>query len=265
MIIINGIKYACENCIRGHRATKCTHSKRSLIPVKKQGRPSTTCHHCKSLREEKNINPSGSCNCAKIEKEGGLFDIDETIHDRCFCTMGRECSCHSRRRKANILANHESRKYVTKSGNDPLYTSLLTPSSTIDDTFSEFPTSIKEEETPSCCIPPIENVELNFNPQIKLPDVTDNTTLLDRLIPDCCSSTPTVLDSYTPASIPFPTTTTAVNSVPEKQSNCCNTVSYQTKSVDTSNILNDSFLDKLYNPETLINNFIDSDPHKNLH
>ncbi|EJT81677.1 grisea protein [Gaeumannomyces tritici R3-111a-1] len=46
MPIINGLKMACEPCIRGHRSTKCTHAKeRLMVPVRKPGRPLSVCPH----------------------------------------------------------------------------------------------------------------------------------------------------------------------------------------------------------------------------
>ncbi|KAI1387711.1 uncharacterized protein F4822DRAFT_290487 [Hypoxylon trugodes] len=46
MPVINGQKMACEPCIRGHRSTKCTHAgDRLLLPVRKPGRPLSTCPH----------------------------------------------------------------------------------------------------------------------------------------------------------------------------------------------------------------------------
>ncbi|KIW03634.1 hypothetical protein, variant 2 [Verruconis gallopava] len=56
VIEINGEKkkVACGPCIRGHRSSKCTHSDRVLIEVRKPGRPLSACPH-----------PSGSCGCQR--------------------------------------------------------------------------------------------------------------------------------------------------------------------------------------------------------
>ncbi|OBA27312.1 Cu-dependent DNA-binding protein, partial [Hanseniaspora valbyensis NRRL Y-1626] len=51
MIVIDGVKYACERCIRGHRVTKCSHSDGPLVVIKPKGRPSTVCEYCKSMKK----------------------------------------------------------------------------------------------------------------------------------------------------------------------------------------------------------------------
>lgn len=68
MILIEGVKYACERCIRGHRATKCSHSDQPLVVIKNKGRPSTVCDYCKALRHNRNSHPEGSCSCGTEEK-----------------------------------------------------------------------------------------------------------------------------------------------------------------------------------------------------
>ncbi|KAF7928093.1 uncharacterized protein EAE97_009891 [Botrytis byssoidea] len=45
MPVIDSKKYSCEPCIRGHRATKCTHTNRLLVLVRKPGRPMQNCAH----------------------------------------------------------------------------------------------------------------------------------------------------------------------------------------------------------------------------
>ncbi|RNJ58336.1 hypothetical protein D7B24_004788 [Verticillium nonalfalfae] len=57
MPLINGQKMACEPCIRGHRSTKCTHAnERLMVPVRKPGRPLSTCPHP----------PSRGCGCGSV-------------------------------------------------------------------------------------------------------------------------------------------------------------------------------------------------------
>ncbi|KAL1896490.1 hypothetical protein Sste5346_004524 [Sporothrix stenoceras] len=57
MPMINGVKMACEPCIRGHRSTKCNHaSERVMLPVRKPGRPLSICPHP----------PNNGCACATV-------------------------------------------------------------------------------------------------------------------------------------------------------------------------------------------------------
>ena len=68
MIVIDGVKYACERCIRGHRVTKCSHSDGPLVVIKPKGRPSTVCEYCKAMKKNHNSNPTGSCVCGRQKK-----------------------------------------------------------------------------------------------------------------------------------------------------------------------------------------------------
>ncbi|KAJ5584603.1 uncharacterized protein N7459_004403 [Penicillium hispanicum] len=47
-MLIDGQKWACEACIRGHRVTSCKHHDRPLIRIKRKGRPFATCSICHS-------------------------------------------------------------------------------------------------------------------------------------------------------------------------------------------------------------------------
>ncbi|KAF9295088.1 hypothetical protein BGZ74_010974 [Mortierella antarctica] len=49
MVFINGQKFACAACIKGHRSTSCNHGDRPLHEIKKKGRPMTQCSHCGSV------------------------------------------------------------------------------------------------------------------------------------------------------------------------------------------------------------------------
>jgi len=58
MPVIEGTKFACCPCIRGHRSTTCNHSPRMLWEVRKRGRPLQDCPH--------HLNDDGkSCNCCE--------------------------------------------------------------------------------------------------------------------------------------------------------------------------------------------------------
>ncbi|KAH3682958.1 hypothetical protein WICPIJ_006068 [Wickerhamomyces pijperi] len=45
MILVDGEKYACVQCIRGHRSSTCKHSHRPLVQVRSRGRPALNQSH----------------------------------------------------------------------------------------------------------------------------------------------------------------------------------------------------------------------------
>ncbi|KAJ6093446.1 hypothetical protein N7486_008735 [Penicillium sp. IBT 16267x] len=47
-MLIDGQKWACEACIRGHRVSSCKHHDRPLIRIKRKGRPFATCLICQA-------------------------------------------------------------------------------------------------------------------------------------------------------------------------------------------------------------------------
>ncbi|KAI1275561.1 hypothetical protein F5Y07DRAFT_409181 [Xylaria sp. FL0933] len=73
MPVIDGVKVACIPCIRGHRSTKCTHqAERIMIPVRKPGRPLSSCPHqkgkpCNCSNITAAIPRNGKCGCGTSE------------------------------------------------------------------------------------------------------------------------------------------------------------------------------------------------------
>lgn len=107
MVLINGIKYACERCIRGHRVTTCSHTDQPLIMIKPKGRPSTTCQYCKELRKHKGATPPGTCTCGRLEKkrlaqkakEKARIKAKELETKNCTCDTDIPCVIHSKKNK----------------------------------------------------------------------------------------------------------------------------------------------------------------------
>lgn len=56
MPVIDGMKFSCAPCMRGHRATTCMHHDRILLEVRRPGRPLSSCPH-----------KSQSCGCRPEE------------------------------------------------------------------------------------------------------------------------------------------------------------------------------------------------------
>ncbi|CCF56493.1 hypothetical protein KAFR_0B01950 [Kazachstania africana CBS 2517] len=102
MVLRNGIKYACERCIRGHRVTTCNHSDQPLMMIKPKGRPSTTCAYCKELRKNKSAKLQGTCTCGRQEKrrlaqkakEDARAKAKELERSNCKCSADTTCTHH---------------------------------------------------------------------------------------------------------------------------------------------------------------------------
>ncbi|RKF77340.1 putative copper fist dna binding domain-containing protein [Golovinomyces cichoracearum] len=141
MPLINGMKMACEPCIRGHRSTKCNHAnERLMVPVRKPGRPLSACPHlkdyacgCSNVTAAILRKQTCRCNSAVITKDNGLsrattsssvdsstspskpsFRIDKTYqrtnlsrNPSTIANMNRMSTCQANRNQ--ILTNgHES-------------------------------------------------------------------------------------------------------------------------------------------------------------
>ncbi|KAG9288042.1 hypothetical protein G9A89_017637 [Geosiphon pyriformis] len=79
MVFINGVKYACATCIKGHRSTACHHSERPLFVIKRKGRPITQCAHCRELRKTQKVHVKCTCN---EKKKDGDFHLTMNLPTR---------------------------------------------------------------------------------------------------------------------------------------------------------------------------------------
>ncbi|KAJ6151864.1 hypothetical protein N7497_006183 [Penicillium chrysogenum] len=88
-MLIDGEKYACEACVRGHRVSSCHHSDRQLTHINKKGRPVSQCTHCRGLRKSRTTHTQ--CDCGEKKKKE---DCHSGIpHGRCGCCHGQRCIC----------------------------------------------------------------------------------------------------------------------------------------------------------------------------
>ncbi|KAG2196145.1 hypothetical protein INT47_006491, partial [Mucor saturninus] len=60
-MLINGIKFACNTCVKGHRSSSCNHIERPLFEIRKKGRPVTQCAFCRDLRKTRQIHIKCTC------------------------------------------------------------------------------------------------------------------------------------------------------------------------------------------------------------
>lgn len=107
-MIIDGVKWACDACIRGHRVSGCTHSDRELKQIAKKGRPVSQCPHCRHLRKSRSAHVKCDCGerhahgkeqAAKKAGAGGCCNTnnadksDNKSTHQCSCCHGGRCTC----------------------------------------------------------------------------------------------------------------------------------------------------------------------------
>ncbi|GAA6037749.1 hypothetical protein JCM8097_002322 [Rhodosporidiobolus ruineniae] len=69
-MLIEGVKYACEACIKGHRQAHCAHADRPLREIQKRGRPATACEECREARKKNNCHRT--CNHMTDEQKNDV-------------------------------------------------------------------------------------------------------------------------------------------------------------------------------------------------
>ncbi|KAK7205574.1 copper fist DNA binding domain-containing protein [Myxozyma melibiosi] len=99
MVYIDGVKYACETCIRGHRVTTCAHKDRPLTMIKPKGRPVSQCPHCREARRNHALHTKCDCpgdklSAAKVSKLAG-----------CQCPHGGKCDCSKLKNSGRAAAS----------------------------------------------------------------------------------------------------------------------------------------------------------------
>ncbi|KAL9024590.1 MAG: hypothetical protein Q9196_006408 [Gyalolechia fulgens] len=113
-MLIDGEKWACEACVRGHRVSNCQHSDRLLTHINKKGRPVSQCPHCRGLRKarashvkcECGEKPHGKEECSDIGSQsdhGEIAAVESSLANitpegkTCCCTHGQRCTCALKR------------------------------------------------------------------------------------------------------------------------------------------------------------------------
>ncbi|GBB89962.1 hypothetical protein RclHR1_16800005 [Rhizophagus clarus] len=172
MVFIDGVKYACATCIKGHRSTACQHSDRQLFVIKRKGRPITQCSHCRELRKTQKVHVKCNCNEKKKEEsilsqppQGILADDNywptsgsktsvEALLNPCQCLTGAKCIC-CRVDSSNIQDSnqHFDNQLVTPDTLDM----MNVPSINNNDS-SYFPSSVSPAQTAIYTLPPISNL-----------------------------------------------------------------------------------------------------------
>lgn len=144
MVFIDGKKFACQACIKGHRSTNCSHTDRTLLEIGKKGRPPTQCTHCRELRRISKVHskctcgdkPSPSTRPPPIILPNGahanhLIPSSDTIQlvnqilNPCSCSIGRQCVCST---PAHPTTGTRARRLNRSANDHPTSSSIHSPS-----------------------------------------------------------------------------------------------------------------------------------------
>ncbi|PTB69128.1 copper fist DNA-binding domain-containing protein [Trichoderma citrinoviride] len=99
MMLIDGEKFACDACVRGHRVSNCQHSTRPLQHINKKGRPVSQCAHCRSMRKSRSAHIK--CDCG--EKTSKCIHLQPPVEghlETCCCNHGAPCTCAGKKEAA---------------------------------------------------------------------------------------------------------------------------------------------------------------------
>ncbi|KAL1982916.1 hypothetical protein VTN96DRAFT_768 [Rasamsonia emersonii] len=116
-MLIDGEKWACEACVRGHRVSSCRHHDRPLIRINKKGRPFSVCRLCRgpckareehsklNSRDKKSDGESDAKSSGKVFMNGNEVTPFDGENGCCSLTRGLENSC-SASCPAHFLCTH---------------------------------------------------------------------------------------------------------------------------------------------------------------
>ncbi|KAL2119830.1 hypothetical protein VTJ04DRAFT_6791 [Mycothermus thermophilus] len=106
-MLIDGEKWACEACVRGHRVSNCQHHDRPLQHINKKGRPVSQCQHCRAMRKSRAAHVK--CDCGeKTQKCVHLRPPLEGHKESCCCNHGGRCTCCQKREPPKLDTVPES-------------------------------------------------------------------------------------------------------------------------------------------------------------
>ena len=99
MVYIDGVKYACDRCIRGHRVSTCQHTDQKLTMIKPKGRPISQCAHCRENRKSRLIHTK--CLCGSSGEDHATdcpCAVDKAL---CICVKKKVTTTATRRTASN--------------------------------------------------------------------------------------------------------------------------------------------------------------------
>ncbi|KAI7894890.1 uncharacterized protein EV154DRAFT_458784 [Mucor mucedo] len=170
---INGLKYACSTCIKGHRSSHCSHVDRPLFEIRKKGRPVTQCTFCRDLRKTKQVHIK--CACSSDKKANASSTSEKPIliyrnsEENCQDAKkhGQHCTCPSPTTTTTTTAAAAAASTVTSSSTT---SATATSASYLPNVTQDSPTQMKVTQesksgllAPLCPTPPLPVKEENLS------------------------------------------------------------------------------------------------------
>ncbi|KAK9459171.1 uncharacterized protein V1516DRAFT_666445 [Lipomyces oligophaga] len=120
MVLIDGVKYACDTCIRGHRVTTCSHSDRPLTMIKPKGRPVSQCPHCREARRNHSMHTKCDCPGPRRQRSHSTASLSNAASlsasgHSCQCSTGKSCACSKLKNAGRAAASAVRRSAATAS------------------------------------------------------------------------------------------------------------------------------------------------------
>lgn len=107
-MLIDGEKYACDACVRGHRVSNCQHADRALQHIAKKGRPVSQCNHCRTLRKSRAAHVKCDCGSTFHSKATCTHAKEGDSKDTCCCSHGGRCACALKKEYLEAVPESES-------------------------------------------------------------------------------------------------------------------------------------------------------------
>ncbi|KAG1460699.1 hypothetical protein G6F46_005371 [Rhizopus delemar] len=122
---INGLKYACSTCIKGHRSSSCSHVDRPLFEIRKKGRPVSQCNYCRDLRKTKQVHIKCACNSKKGDQQQPVLIYRNnnnnsnntsptcSVHNNDDVIQSKQCICPANNSTPMIRSSSATQPYLS--------------------------------------------------------------------------------------------------------------------------------------------------------
>ncbi len=105
MILVDGEKYSCIQCIRGHRSSSCAHTTRPLLEVRQRGRPNSECNYRVVALADLDPKNVSIINESKKSRAKSVVNDEEKPSTKSNCGCGKSRSISKPQNKKNCCSS----------------------------------------------------------------------------------------------------------------------------------------------------------------